>query len=130
VSLGFTGTSWLQHGVRESAGDRFSSGVSPSGTPAFFPLFRLLVMRDRGPILLLRDSPEPEDPKQLLAPLYPPWGALDEEGEKVPGSEGWGAGSEEEFMREVEEDERRFGEMMGGLAGGKGSAPVSPPSSV
>jgi len=119
LTLGFDGKSWLSAGATQA--DSYSTGVSD--TPAFFPLFRLLVMRDRGPILLLRDSPEPEDPKQLLAPLYPPWGVLDERGEKVPGGE-W-AGSEEDFMREVEEDERHSGEL-----GGKGSVPASPPASV
>ncbi|KZO94358.1 hypothetical protein CALVIDRAFT_556393 [Calocera viscosa TUFC12733] len=120
LTLGFDGKRWLAVGV--TAEDTFQSGVSD--TPAFFPLFRLQVMRDRGPILLLRDSPEPEDPAQLLAPLYPPWGALDERGEKVLGGE-W-ASSEEDFMREVEEEERHWAH-----AGvGKGSVPASPPASI
>jgi len=96
--------------VNEEAGDAWQTGNKDS--PSFFPLFRLLVVRDRGPILLLRDSPEPEDPKQLLAPLYPPWGALDEEGDKIPGSENWGMTSEEDFIREVEEDEKRHAQML------------------
>ncbi|KZT51922.1 hypothetical protein CALCODRAFT_558360 [Calocera cornea HHB12733] len=119
LTLGFDGHRWLAQGVTTE--DEFQTGVEDQ--PAFYPLFRLLVMRDRGPILLLRDSPEPEDPAQLLAPLYPPWGALDEKGEKVLGGE-W-EGSEEDFLKEVEEDERHWAEM-----GGKGSVPASPPASI
>jgi len=109
ICIGYDGTEWIQHGIDETKGDFWQTGNADA--PSFFPLFRLLVVRDRGPILLLRDSPEPEDPKQLLAPLYPPWGALDEEGEQIPGSDKWGVVSEEDFLREVAEDERRQAEL-------------------
>ncbi|EJT99749.1 hypothetical protein DACRYDRAFT_117921 [Dacryopinax primogenitus] len=119
LCLGYDGTSWHARGLKE--GDSFTSGTSPN--PKFSALFRLLVVQDRGPILLLRDSPEPEDPTGLLAPLYPAWGVLDEQGEVI---QGWGWEEEGDLMREVGDWEGLGLE----LGKGWGSVPVSPPASV